>query len=107
MSSQAHALRGLIPCLKPRLGLILFLAFAFFLFCPLWAYLSFCGLGVPLDASQGCFLYSFVFNMPMSLPTPAISLVILASLRLITDYRQPHVFRAPLYGVLARAPPLS
>ena len=101
------ALRGLIPRLKPRGCLILFLALTFFLFCPLWAYLSICGLSAHDNARQGCFLYSFVFNMPVSLPPLAILLVILASVWLIADCRQARVFRAPIYRVLARAPPLS
>ena len=99
-------LRGLFARLKPGGHLALFLALTFFLFCPLWAYLSLCGLSASHE-SGSCFLYSFVFNMPVSLPHLAILLVILASLGLITDCRQSPVFRAPIYRPLARAPPLS
>jgi hypothetical protein len=67
MISQAHALRGRFPSLKPRLCLILFLVATFFLLCPLWAYLSLCSLSAQHEAGQSCFLYSFVFNMPVSL----------------------------------------
>lgn len=104
---QGRALRGLIPCLKPKLGLVLFLAFTFFLLCPLWAYLSFCGIGAYRDASQDCFLYNAVFNMPMSLPTPAIPLFIMASFLVIARGRPFPVFGAPRYRILTRAPPLS
>jgi len=108
ITRRAEARLGFIPRLKPRGYLVLFLALTFFLFCPLWGYLSICGLSASHDAGHGgCFLYSFVFNMPVSLPPLAILPVILASVGLITDHRQLPIFRAPIYRVLARAPPLS
>jgi len=107
MLSRTQRLQGVWPCLKPRLWLTLFLAVTFFLLCPLWAYLSLCNLDNHQDAGQSCFLYSFVFNMPVSLPSAAILLVILASIGVITVYRQSPVFRTFLSCFLARAPPLS
>ena len=103
---RARTLQGLSPRLKARGYLVLFLALTFFLFCPLWAYLSICGLNAHQDAGRGCFLYSFVFNMPVSLPQLAIALVFLASLGLIADARSSPVFSTPIYRGLARAPPL-
>jgi hypothetical protein len=94
-------------CPTRRLCLILFLAATFFLLCPLWAYLSLCSLDAHHNAGQSCFLYSFVFNMPVSLVTPALLLVMLASFGVITDYRPPPAFRSPYSCFLARAPPLS
>lgn len=98
-------LRDFIPRLKPKGHLALFLALTFFLFCPLWAYLSVCGMSASSESSS-CFLYSFVFNMPVSLPHLAIVLAFLASLRLIADARPSPVFGPLIYRVLARAPPL-
>jgi len=103
---RVHTLRDFVPRMKTRGYLALFLALSFFLFCPLWAYLSVCGPSAPDHAGGNCFLYSFVFNMPASLPYLAIVLALLAALRLIADARQSPVFRPPLYRVLARAPPL-
>jgi hypothetical protein len=94
-------------CLTPRLCLILFLAVTFFLLCPLWAYLSLCSMDAHHGAGQSCFLYSFVFNMPVSLVTPTLLLVMLASFGMIMDYRAPPAFRILLSQFLARAPPLS
>ena len=105
--SQGLILRGFLSHLKPKSCLVLFLALTFFLLCPLWAYLSICGLGAHDNGAQGCFLYNFVFNMPVSLPPMALFLIILASFRLIADGRHLPIFCAPLSGVLARAPPLS
>jgi hypothetical protein len=105
--SQAYTLRERFPSLKPRFCLILFLAFAFFLFCPLWGYFSFCGIDASHDASQNCFLYNFVFNMPLWLPTPAILLVTLVFLPSNPIAPYSPVFGAPLYRISARAPPLS
>jgi hypothetical protein len=107
MSSRKQALRELLPSLKPRLYLILFLVFAFFLICPLWAYLSFCGPGACSGVVQDRFLYNIVFNMPMSLPMSAVLLVILVSSLLIAIYPQSPVFRIPIDRILARAPPLG
>jgi hypothetical protein len=107
LTSRKQALRELLPAPKPRLYLILFLVFAFFLICSLWAYLSFCGLGACSGVAQDCFLYNTVFNMPMSLPMPSVLLVILASFRLIAICPHSPVFRAPSYRILPRAPPLS
>ena len=90
-------------CLTPSLCLILFLAVTFFLLCPLWAYVSLCSLDAHHGAGQSCFLYSFVFNMPVSLVAPALLLVILASLGVITDYRAPLPFAA-YYHASSRAP---
>jgi hypothetical protein len=90
-----------------RLALILFLAATFFLLCPLWAYLSLCSMDAHHDTGQSCFLYSFIFNMPVSLVTPALLLIILASLGLVTVYWQPFVFHTLFCRFLARAPPLS
>ena len=107
ITRRAEARLGFIPRLKPRGYLVLFLALTFFLFCPLWGYLSICGLSASHDAGHGgCFLYSFVFNMPASLPHLAIVLAFLASLRLIADARPSPVFGPLIYRVLARAPPL-
>ena len=103
---RGHTLRRFALHLQPKHCLIL-LVLIFFLLCPLWASLSFCGLGMYRDIDRDCYLYNFIFNMPMSLPTPAILLVILASFRLIAACQQPYVVRGPLYRVLARAPPLS
>ena len=100
-------LGGILRRLQPSPCLILFLALTFLLLCPLWAYFSICGLGMPDNGGQGCFLYSFVFDMPVWLPPLAILLIILASLWLIAAARQSPVFRAVSYSVLARAPPLS
>jgi hypothetical protein len=94
-------------CRTPRLCLILFLAATFFLLCPLWAYFSLCSLDAHHDAGQSCFLYSFVFNMPVSLVTPALLLVMLASFGVIADYRPPPPFRSACSRFFARAPPLS
>ena len=107
ISSRKQTLRGLLPGLRPRLYLILFLAFVFSLICPLWAYLSFCGPGACSDVGPDCFLYNAVFNMPMSLPIPAVLLVVLVSSLLIAIYPQSPVFRVPINHILARAPPLS
>jgi hypothetical protein len=107
MSSRKQALRGVLPSLKPRLYLILFLAFVFFLICPLWAYLSFCGPGACSDVGPECFLYNAVFNMPISLPMLAVLLVILAYSLLSVISPQSPVFCAPIDCILARAPPLS
>jgi hypothetical protein len=93
--------------LKLRFRLILFLVATFFLLCPLWAYLSLCGMDAHHDAGQSCFLYSFVFNMPVSLASPIILPVILAPFGFITIYRQPLVFCTTPSRFLARAPPLS
>ena len=95
------------PCLRPKRCLILFLAVTFFLLCPLWAYLSLCSMDAHRDTGQNCFLYSFVFNMPVSLVPPALVLFILASFGVITWYRAPPVFSTPLARFPARAPPLS
>jgi hypothetical protein len=98
---------GVFSCLTPRLCLILFLAATFFLLCPLWAYLSFCSMDAHHHAGQSCFLYSFVFNMPVALVTPALLIVILASFGVIRDYRAPPAFCCSFLRFLARAPPLS
>jgi len=103
---QVHTPRGFFTAPKLRLCLILFLAVTFFLLCPLWAYLSLCSLSAHPESGQGCFLYSFVFNMPVSLSSPAILLVILASFGFIAVYRHPLVFPIPFSQFLARAPPL-
>ena len=94
-------------CPTPRLCLILFLAATFFLLCPLWAYLSLCSMDAHHDTGQSCFLYSFVFNMPVSLVTPTLLLVMLVSFGVIRDYRAPPAFRSSFSRFLARAPPLS
>jgi hypothetical protein len=107
VTSRACLPWGGFACLTPRRCLILFLAVTFFLLCPLWAYLSLCSMDAHHGAGQSCFLYSFVFNMPVSLVAPALLLVILASLGVITDYRAPPVFRSLFSRFLARAPPLS
>jgi hypothetical protein len=107
MSSRKQALRGVLPSLKPRLYPILLLAFVFFLICPLWAYLSFCGLGACSHVGPDCSLHNAVFNIPMSLPIPAALLVILVSSLLSAIYPQSPVFRVPINRILARAPPLS
>jgi hypothetical protein len=93
-------------CPTPKLCLILFLAATFFLLCPLWAYLSLCSMDVHHDTGQSCFLYSFVFNMPVFLVTPALLLIILASFGVIAAWWQSPVFHTSIYPVLARAPPL-
>lgn len=103
---RGHTLRDFVPRMKPRGQLALFLTLTFFLFCPLWAYLSVCGMHGSDDAGRDCFLYSFVFNMPVSLPYLAVVLAVLAALGLIADARQFPVFGPPIYRVLARAPPL-
>ena len=97
----------IFACQTPKLSLILFLAATFFLLCPLWAYLSLCSMDAHHDTGQSCFLYSIVFNMPVSLVTPALLLIILTSLGLITVQWQPLVFHTPFSRFLARAPPLS
>ena len=97
----------IFACQTPRHSLILFLAATFFLLCPLWAYLSLCSMDAHHDTGQSCFLYSFVFNMPVSLVTPALLVIILTSLGLITVYWQPLVFHTLFSRFLARAPPLS
>jgi hypothetical protein len=94
-------------CPTPKLCLILFLAATFFLLCPLWSYLALCSMDAHHDAGQSCFLYSFVFNMPVSLVTPAFLLIILASFGVIAAWWQSPVFHTSIYPVLARAPPLS
>jgi hypothetical protein len=104
---REHPCQGKFSRPPLRLSLILFLALTFFLFCPLWAYLSLCGMGMPHDARPDCFLYSFIFNMPVSLPTPAILLVVLASFGVIAAWWQSPVSHTSIYPVLARAPPLS
>jgi hypothetical protein len=106
MGDQVHTPRGFFTAPKLRLCLILFLAVTFFLLCPLWAYLSLCSLSAHPESGQSCFLYSFVFNMPASLASPAILLVILASFGCIAVYRHPLVFPTPFSQFLARAPPL-
>jgi hypothetical protein len=106
MGYRVHTPRGFFTAPKLRLCLILFLAVTFFLLCPLWAYLSMCSLSAHPESGQSCFLYSFVFNMPASLSSPAILLVILASFGFITVYRHPLVFPTPFAQFLARAPPL-
>ncbi len=103
---QVYTDRGFLTAPKLRVCLILFLAVTFFLLCPLWAYLSLCSLSAHHESRQGCFLYSFVFNMPASLSSPAILLVILASFGFIAVYRHPLVFPTPFSRFLARAPPL-
>ena len=95
-----------LPRLKPKTCLIFFLVLTFFLFCPVWAYLSICGLSAHDHGSQGCFLFSFVFNMPVALPPLAFLLSILASSQLIAEGLYLPIFREPLSRVLARAPPL-
>jgi hypothetical protein len=106
-TGRARLRRRIFACQTPRLSLILFLAATFFLLCPLWAYLSLCSMDAHHDTGQSCFLYSIVFNMPVSLATPALLLIILTSLGLITVYWQPLVFHTPFSRFLARAPPLS
>jgi hypothetical protein len=103
---QAHTPRGFFTAPKLRLCLILFLAVTFFLLCPLWAYLSLCSLSAHPESGQSCFLYSLVFNMPASLVSPAVLLVIPASCGFIAFYRHPLVFPTPSFQFLARAPPL-
>jgi hypothetical protein len=107
LNGRDHTLRGLCPRLQPRLYLIFLLALTFFLLCPLWAYVSLCGLGLSCQTGEDCSIYNFVFNMPVLLPTLTISLVILASVRVIAVCQPPHLVRGPIYRVLARAPPLS
>jgi hypothetical protein len=97
----------IFACQTPRLSLILFLTATFFLLCPLWAYLSLCSMDAHHDTGQSCFLYSFVFNMPVSLVTPAFLLIILASFGVIAAWWKSPVFHTSIYPVLARAPPLS
>jgi hypothetical protein len=106
MGYQVHPPRGFFTASTLRLCLILFLAVTFFLLCPLWAYLSLCSLSAHYESGQGCFLYSFVFNMPASLASPAILLFILASFGYIAVYRHPLIFPTPFSQFLARAPPL-
>jgi hypothetical protein len=106
-TGRARLRRRIFACKTPRLSLILFLAATFFLLCPLWAYLSLCSMDAHHDTGQSCFLYSIVFNMPVSLAAPALLLIILTSLGLITVYWQPLVFHTPFSRFLARAPPLS
>jgi hypothetical protein len=103
---RGHRLRDFIPRLKSRGHLALFLVLTFFLFCPLWAYLSLCALSMPPESSS-CFLYSFVFNMPASLPHLAIALALLASHGFIQDARRSPLYGPAIYRVLARAPPLK
>jgi hypothetical protein len=102
-----HPCQGIFSRPQLRLSLILFLALTFFLFCPLWAYIGLCGMGMHHDARPDCFLYSFIFNMPVSLPPPAILLVILTLFGVIAAWWQSLVFHPSIYPVLARAPPLS
>jgi hypothetical protein len=110
---QSHVIDREHPCQEKssrpqlRLSLILFLTLTFFLFCPLWAYLSLCSMSVHHDARPDCFLYSFIFNMPMSLPPPALLLVVLASFGVIAAWWQSPVSHTSIYPVRARAPPLS
>ena len=104
---RAPLRRRIFGCQTPRLALILLLAATFFLLCPLWAYLALCSMDAHHDTGQSCFLNSFVFNMPVSLVTPAFLLIILTSLGLIAFYCQPLVFHTPFSRFLARAPPLS
>jgi hypothetical protein len=106
-TSRARRPGRVFACRTPRLCLILFLTATFFLLCPLWAYLSLCSMDAHHDAGQSCFLYSFVFNMPVSLVTPTLLLVMLASFGVIRDYRAPPAFRSPFSRFLARPPPLS
>jgi hypothetical protein len=100
-------LQALFLYQKPKHCLIFFLALAFFLLCPLWAYLSLCSLSAHHEAGPSCFLYSLVFNMPVSLASPAILPVTLAAVGLVTVYRQPLVFHTLCSRPLARAPPLA
>jgi hypothetical protein len=104
---REHPCKGIFSRPQLRLSLILFLALTFFLFCPLWAYLSLCGMSMHHDARPDCFLYSFIFNMPMSVPPPAILLVVLTSFGVLAAWWQSPVFQTSIYPVLARAPPLS
>ena len=104
---REHPGKGIFSRPQLRLSLILFLALTFFLFCPLWAYIGLCGMGMHDDARPDCFLYSFIFNMPVSLPPPAILLVVLTLFGVIAAWWQSLVFHPSIYPVLARAPPLS
>jgi hypothetical protein len=97
--------RGAFPYFMPSLWLILLLALTFFLLCPLWGYLSFCSLSASHNASQGCSLYNFLFNMPTSVPMPATLLVILVPFGTVVLCRQPRMFQTSLYRLLPRAPP--
>jgi hypothetical protein len=105
--SPEQTIKSVSSRLKLRFSLILFLVATFFLLCPLWAYLSLCGMDAHHNAGQSCFLYSFVFNMPVSLPNPIVLLVMLGSFGFIVVCRPPPAFRTSLYRILARAPPLS
>lgn len=107
ITRRAEALVGFIPRLKPKGYLVLFLTLTFFLFCPLWTYLSVCGMHWSDDVGQECFLYSFVFNMLLSLPALAALLVTLVFFQFIADDRQSPIFHVPTSWVFARAPPLS
>src|SRR6266511_5857440 len=99
---REHTCKGKFSRLQLRPSLILFLTLTFFLFCPLWAYLALCGMGMPHDARPDCFLYSFIFNIPMSLPSPAIWLVVLTSFGVIAAWWPSPVIQASIYPVLAR-----